>query len=177
MNSVLPSHCLTPSCAFTSVKGIQSKLEANRLIESIAFSLKYNKSRFKKVHLRDQVRVLRLVKKRIAILPVRPMRQIELSQHAWKGSTSFRLSGYISTPERSSRVQPNPGFHLEINGRHSESSCRIEITISKDNGVWHDLLHSEEVFADPGWNNSMDNGIARANDVLSKYNISAISDC
>lgn len=176
MNSVLPSHCLTSNCAFTTVNGIQSKLEASRLINSISFSLKYSKSRFKKIQLRDQVRAVRLIKKVLPGLPSRPKRQIQLTEHAYKGSSNFRLQGYTATPERSSLAQPAPGFHLEIQGCHSDVSCRIELTISKDNETWHDLLHSEEVFSDPGWNNSMDNGIARAKDVLSDFNISVNYD-
>lgn len=101
-------------------------------------------------------------------------RTITLKNQASANAGVFRFYGNIPVPELASHCLASPGFHIEITGCHSSSSCRLEITVSKEDGFYHDLFHSEEVFADLGWNNTLDNAIERAQSVLRDFSIRPI---
>jgi hypothetical protein len=144
MTTTLPNHCVTATASFESINEIGSKYDCLKLIRDLSFHAKRQTSsgrRFSALKRADQRKVVKLLKKHSKVLTEDSM-DLVLSDESLK-SDKTRFYGYLNTPNRGSMAKPSPGYHVSISVRSNDSISFLDITCSKDNGTYHDLIHTD----------------------------------
>lgn len=148
MSSILPDHCKTASARYKAIKQIQTKHECLKLkLNLICHSNRKSPSGMRlSAHQRaDQRRVIKLLEKHAKGLPELD-KSLVLKDTSIK-SDGTKFDGYLSTPQRANASMPDPGFHVKISCHPFDRVAYIDITLSKDNGLYHELIANEIVYA------------------------------
>lgn len=169
MNTALSNHCVTASAKYDSLNGMASKIECQKLIDSLTYHSQRttpNGKRFSASKRADQRKVIKLAKKRLKGLP-KLSKTLILVDESLVGSTVL-LRGELETPDRSRLSAPNPAFHVSI--RADKSKAFLEITQSKDDGCYHDLIREETLYSD-SLDTCLNNALKRAEVIMNIYGI------